>query len=640
MPAGSIKDLAGNNDAGGAMYDVISEVFSVIDNSVPLVSVFSPTEGAFGVAVGSDMVLTFNEVIRKGSGRINIHIGSATGSLVESYDAAASGSLSVSGQTLTINPMADLLYNTHYFITLDPGTVKDLAGNSYPGTADYHFITRAPAPMEAGSLESWEYLASYIDLMNWLGTDTQTAAWHYNTYAAAESRFIGFDAWDYLASNIDLMEWLGTDVEKAAEHYILHGRNEIRSFVFDAYDYLAANVDLMNWLGSDFDAAAKHYIEHGRYEIQQGLRPLLTPLVDTTLPILVSVNSVDAGTGDAGDSKIVLTFSEAIEKGSGSVEIHSGSATVTLVERYDVSTSRNLTILGKQLTIDPTTDLASNTHYFVTLDAGSVKDLSGNSYAGVAAIDFTTALAGPSKWDSGSGYGVLNVDRMLENATGTMIVDAPLFGDGWGTKDWGLNRIHAPDAWSAGYTGKGVIIAVIDTGVDYNHPDLSSNIWKNAGETEGNGIDDDGNGYVDDVYGYDFINKDADPVDDVGHGTAVAGIIAGLNNGIGVTGVAYDARIMAVKVLGTMGGYYDDVASGIYYAVNNGADVINLSLSSGHVYPSVIAEAIGDAVNKGVVVCMASGNGDNATLPDYPCSNHRRNSRRGGQQQWFDGCVQ
>jgi len=132
----------------------------------------------------------------------------------------------------------------------------------------------------AGSLESWEYFASYGDLRNWAlldgvlnNSDSVNAANHYNTYAASEGRTIIFDAWEYLASNVDLINWFGADGITAADgiaaakHYIQYGVNEARTITFDSAAYLAGNVDLKNWLGSDVDAAAQHYITSGRFEL-------------------------------------------------------------------------------------------------------------------------------------------------------------------------------------------------------------------------------------------------------------------------------------------------------------------------------------------------------------------------------------
>jgi subtilisin family serine protease len=195
----------------------------------------------------------------------------------------------------------------------------------------------------------------------------------------------------------------------------------------------------------------------------------------------------------------------------------------------------------------------------------------------------------------------------------TALPDVAYYG---GSNDWNLNAMNAPEAWAAGYKGDGVVVAVIDTGVDVNHPDLMSQLWVNAGEIAGNGLDDDGNGYVDDVNGWDFASGDNNPDDGNGHGTHVAGTIAAAANGTGATGVAPDATIMPVRVLGNNGsGSMSSVASGIRYAVDMGADIINLSL--GGSYSSVILAAIQYAVANNVLVVAASGN-EYASTPGYP----------------------
>ncbi|HEY1066002.1 MAG TPA: S8 family serine peptidase [Pirellulales bacterium] len=186
-----------------------------------------------------------------------------------------------------------------------------------------------------------------------------------------------------------------------------------------------------------------------------------------------------------------------------------------------------------------------------------------------------------------------------------------------GANDWNLNSINAPESWAAGYTGQGVIVAVIDTGADFTHTELVGNLWANTDEIAGNGIDDDRNGFVDDRLGWDFANNDNKPYDDEGHGTHVAGTIVGERNGAGVTGVAYDATVMAVKVLSASGGgTLSSIASGIRYAVDNGARVINLSLggSSGS---SELQSAIAYAAQHSVLIVAASGN-ESASLPSWP----------------------
>lgn len=216
------------------------------------------------------------------------------------------------------------------------------------------------------------------------------------------------------------------------------------------------------------------------------------------------------------------------------------------------------------------------------------------------------------------GYGLVDAAAAVSkaiNSQGAPFADVPNLGG----NSWDLDLIKAPEVWAQGYTGQGVVVAVVDTGVDYTHPDLDANIWTNPGEVAGDGIDNDGNGFVDDIRGWDFVNNDNNPMDDDNHGTHVAGTIAAENNGVGNTGVAYNAKIMPVKVLGPNGGSSTAVAAGIRYAANNGAKVINLSLGGGSV-SSAITEAVRYAVEtKGATVVIASGN-EGKSQPSFPAS--------------------
>ncbi len=166
---------------------------------------------------------------------------------------------------------------------------------------------------------------------------------------------------------------------------------------------------------------------------------------------------------------------------------------------------------------------------------------------------------------------------------------------------WGNNNQKAP--------GSGVVVAVIDTGVDYTHVDLKGGMWKNTGEIAGNGIDDDGNGYSDDVYGYDFVENDGNPMDDHGHGTHVVGIIGMQPNNVGGVGLAYGAKIMAIKAGQSTGSFASsDIAKAIKYAADNGADVINMSFGgTGKSY--LVEEALRDASHDCVLVAAAGNDG-------------------------------
>ncbi|MGA7936347.1 MAG: S8 family serine peptidase [Kovacikia sp.] len=214
------------------------------------------------------------------------------------------------------------------------------------------------------------------------------------------------------------------------------------------------------------------------------------------------------------------------------------------------------------------------------------------------------------------GYGEVNAAAAVAKALGQATF--PNVADLGGVQ-WDLDQITAPEVWAKGYTGQGVTVAVVDTGVDYTHPDLDANIWTNSREIAGNGIDDDGNGYIDDVRGWDFVENDNVPLDADSHGTHVSGTISAENNGIGMTGVAYGAKIMPVRVLDANGtGTNDNVAAGIRYAANNGARVINLSLGGGG-YSAAVAAAVQYAYQKGAIVVMASGNAG-ASSPDFPAN--------------------
>lgn len=227
----------------------------------------------------------------------------------------------------------------------------------------------------------------------------------------------------------------------------------------------------------------------------------------------------------------------------------------------------------------------------------------------------TQIVAVPDNYDLNYGYGLIDAGAAVAGAIGdnSFANVANL-----SRNNWALNMINAPEVWAQGYTGQGVVVAVVDTGVDYTHSDLANNIWINGAEVADNGIDDDGNGYIDDVRGWDFVDGDNNPMDLNGHGTHISGTITAENNGFGITGVAYNSTIMPVRVLGSEGdGDRSGIANGIRYAVDNGAHVINLSLGGG--YASEIQEAIEYAASLGSVVVMASGN-DGSTQPIAPAS--------------------
>jgi subtilisin family serine protease len=217
----------------------------------------------------------------------------------------------------------------------------------------------------------------------------------------------------------------------------------------------------------------------------------------------------------------------------------------------------------------------------------------------------------PNDPDFGSLWGLRNTGQSIDGVLGTAGAD-----------------LDATAAWDVFKEAPNTIVAVADTGVRADHPDLDGNIWTNTGDPVGGG-DQDGNGLVDDVNGWDFIDLDNDPGDMDGHGTHVAGTIAAEgNNATGITGVAWDAQIMPVRVLDEDGGgSVKSIADGFDYAGDKGAKVVNASLGGGGTLNDwqLVADVIAAHPNTLYVVAAGNGGNDgvgdnNETTPEWPCN--------------------
>lgn len=213
------------------------------------------------------------------------------------------------------------------------------------------------------------------------------------------------------------------------------------------------------------------------------------------------------------------------------------------------------------------------------------------------------------------------------------IPNDPSFGLLWGLHNTGQTvngdpgtsdaDIDAPEAWDT-YTGNpNLAIAIIDTGIQLNHPDLQANLWTNPGETAGNGIDDDGNGYVDDVYGWDFYYGDNNPNDGNGHGTHTAGTVGAVgNNGIGVAGVNWRCKLVALKFLSDSGsGSLSGAIAAVQYCTRMGLRISNNSWGGGG-YSQSLYDAIASSRSIGHLFVAAAGNSgsNNDSTPFYPAS--------------------
>lgn len=221
----------------------------------------------------------------------------------------------------------------------------------------------------------------------------------------------------------------------------------------------------------------------------------------------------------------------------------------------------------------------------------------------------------------------------LESVKGEAPKDAS-FSKQWGLSNNGKNGgifspgvagedINAMKAWDITKGDSSIKIAVIDTGVEYTHPDLKAQMDVNVAELNGKpGVDDDGNGYVDDIYGYDFANKDGDPADGHGHGTHCAGVIGASHNSIGVAGVMANVKIVAIKFLSDKGsGETIDAISSIDYAIKRGVNVMSNSWGGGDKEQSLL-DAITAAEQAGITFVAAAGNesNNNDSTPSYPAN--------------------
>ncbi len=365
---GTIKDLAGNAITAAGFNNVHPTGTLAVDVTAPTVSTFAPTDGATGIAAGSNIVLTFSEAIALGTGTIILRSGSATGTVVESFDVATSNRLTLSGSTLTIDPTSDLIGNTQYFVVFASGNIKDAAGNAYAGISTYDFKTAADtvAPTFTSAATSADGLKVILTYSEALSATT-----------VAKTAFAVKVAG--VAATVSSVAVNGSTVELTLATAIGQGQAVTVGYTAPMASAAASNAAVQDIAGNDAATlAATTTVSNNS-------------TVDKTAPTVSTFAPTDGATGVLLDANIVVTFSEAIARGTGAITLRSVSATGTIIESFDAATSNRLTLSGSTLTIDPTSDLAANTQYFVVLTPGNIKDAAGNAYAGISTYDFKTA---------------------------------------------------------------------------------------------------------------------------------------------------------------------------------------------------------------------------------------------------------
>jgi methionine-rich copper-binding protein CopC len=338
----------------------------------PLLSGTSPADNTIAVAVGSNIVLTFNEAVMAGSG--NILIYNSNGTVAQTIAVTDAGQVSFSGNTVTINPRSDLAPNSGYYVNLGAGVIKDIAGNSYAGLSGstaFNFTTAGP-DLAGNTLAAARVVAlgstpiSYTDYVG--PTDTN-------------------DYYKFTTTGTTMFALSLTGMTGDADVYLLNSQG---TEVAHSYNFgtTAEAINVSNL------AAGTYYVQVKPYNTASTNYTLglsAAALADNTSPLLSSMSPADNATAVAVDSNIVLTFNEAVAAGLGNIVLYNSNGTVA--RSIAVTDTSQVSFSGNTVTINPSSDLAANSGYYVNLGAGVIKDIAGTSYAGIsdsAAFNFAT----------------------------------------------------------------------------------------------------------------------------------------------------------------------------------------------------------------------------------------------------------
>lgn len=376
------------------------------DTDPPTVTTFSPANAATGVLTGANIALTFNEAIQRGTGTITIRSGSASGTILESIDAATSGRISISGSVLTIDPTSLLPVSTQIFVVIPSGAIKDVSGypspNNYAGTSTYSFTTEAAPTLSstnpangATNVATNSNIALTLDKNAARGTGTITL----RSGSAAGTILESFDA----ASS---------------------GRISISgaTVTVDPTALLptSTQVFLVVPSGAIKDTSGNDYAGTSTYSF-----------TTEAAPVANTFSPLSGATNVQTDSNLVVTFSKTIARGTGTITLRSGSAAGTILESFDAASSNRLTLSGSTFTVDPTALLPTNTQVFLVIPSGAITDTSGNAYTGTSTYSFTTQTAptvstfSPTSGATGVLTGtnaVLTFDRSMARGTGTITI--------------------------------------------------------------------------------------------------------------------------------------------------------------------------------------------------------------------------
>ena len=429
------------------------------------------------------------------------------------------------------------------------------------------------------SFDSNYYRSTYSDLAGSGLSNTQLLE-HFEDYGLAEGRASSesFNVKYYLDNNSDLRAFHFNN-QQAEQHFEIYGFHEGR------LGTLLGQISLPKHPGNTINSPFSFGVINGSRSIRE---------------FVGSNNSDDCYCFTLGNiSNFSLTLNGL--GSNGDVQLLDGNGNTMTTGSYNYGTKDET--IGLQLN--------PGTYYIKVYPNSRVGSVNTNYNLTVSA---TPTPPSSLVFNSTYGYGLVDAGAAVARAIGQSAFanTAKLGGNNWGD-----DLVHAPEAWARGFTGQGITVAVIDDGVDINHEDLRGNIWHNPKEIANNRIDDDRNGYEDDINGWNFTLNNNNVMPSGIHGTHVSGLIAARNNGLGVTGVAYNAKIMPIRISDNQDSLIGDLVGAIHYAVDNGARVINMSLSCSY-FPE-LQDALAYAASHNVITVSAAGNYSQPT-PTTPAS--------------------
>ena len=373
----AISVKASYTDQQGKAESVSSSATAAVANindsttgSAPLVSTFSPADEATAVAVGANVVVTFSAAIQRGAG--NIVLKKADGTTVATY-AQSSTEVTVSGSTLTINPASDLSFSTGYKVEFAAGSVQDLAGNNYAGTTSYNFTTGAAPDTTAPTITTF----SPADGATGVGVASNITLTFSEPVVARSGGTIELMT-DYGSGHQSVEMFSVSDATRVTINGNVVTIDPTSALLPSMGYHLGFNNALADNTGNAFSYS------HGQYNFTTGA------VTDTTAPTASTFSPADEATAVAIGANVVVTFSEAVQRGAGSIVLKKADGTT--VATYAQS-STEVTVSGSTLTINPASDLSFSTGYKVEFAAGSVQDLTGNNYAGTTSYNFATGAA-------------------------------------------------------------------------------------------------------------------------------------------------------------------------------------------------------------------------------------------------------